>query len=51
MSKVLKYLTGLLGLWLIVEISVFGARSALWIAFATARRPPTRARRPDARPE
>ena len=36
MNKVLKYITGLLGLWLIVEISVFGAGAALWIAFATA---------------
>lgn len=36
MSKVLKWITGLLGLWLIVQISVFGAGVALWIAFATA---------------
>lgn len=36
MGKVLKYITGLLGLWLIVEISVFPAVAALWIAFATA---------------
>jgi hypothetical protein len=35
-SKVLKWITGLLGLWLIVEMSVFGAGVALWIAFATA---------------
>ncbi len=36
MSKVLKWITALLGLWLIVEISVFGAGVALWIAVATA---------------
>lgn len=36
MSKVLKWITALLGLWLIVEISVYGAGVALWIAFGTA---------------
>lgn len=36
MSKVLKWINALLGLWMIVEISVFGIGVALWIAFATA---------------
>jgi len=36
LSKVLKWLTALLGLWLIVEISVFPVVPALWIAFAAA---------------
>jgi hypothetical protein len=31
-----KYLTALLGLWLIVEVSVFPTSAARWIAFATA---------------
>src|SRR5919201_4671444 len=31
-----KYLTALLGLWLIVEVSVFPSGAAHWIAFATA---------------
>ena len=36
MNIALKYLTALLGLWLIVEVSVFPASAAHWIAFATA---------------
>ncbi len=36
MSKVLKFLMGLLGLWLIITISVFNTGPALWIAFGTA---------------
>ena len=36
MNVVLKYLTALLGLWLIVEASVFSSGAAQWIAFATA---------------
>src|SRR5262249_5103150 len=36
MSRILKYLEALLGLWLIVEVSVFPSGAALWIAFATA---------------
>lgn len=36
MTKILKSVTALLGLWLIVAISVFPATAALWIAFATA---------------
>lgn len=36
MSKILKSVTALLGLWLIVEISVFSSGVALAIAFATA---------------
>lgn len=35
MTRVLKYLTALLALWLIVEVSVFPSGAALWIAFAT----------------
>jgi hypothetical protein len=36
MNIALKYLTALLGLWLIVEVSVFPTAAARWIAFATA---------------
>src|ERR671931_1130361 len=36
MNIALKYLTALLGLWLIVEVSGFAASPARWIAFATA---------------
>jgi hypothetical protein len=36
MTIALKYLTALLGLWLIVAVSVFPASAAHWIAFATA---------------
>jgi len=36
LSRILKYTQALLGLWLIVEISVFPSGAALWIAFATA---------------
>lgn len=36
MNVALKYLTALLGLWLIVEASVFAAPDARWISFATA---------------
>ena len=36
MNIALKYLTALLGLWLIVAVSVFAASPARWIAFATA---------------
>jgi hypothetical protein len=36
MNGVLKYLTALLGLWLIVEVSVFPSGAAHWIAFVTA---------------
>src|SRR5919201_3835003 len=36
MNIALKYLTALLGLWLIVEVSVFPASAGHWIAFATA---------------
>ena len=36
MNIALKYLTALLGLWLIVEVSVFASSPARWIAFATA---------------
>lgn len=36
MTKVLKWTTAALGLWLIVEVSVFGEGVALWIAFGTA---------------
>lgn len=35
-TRILKYLTALLGLWLVIEISVFPTGAALWIAFATA---------------
>ena len=36
MNVALKYLTALLGLWLIVAVSVFPTQAAHWIAFATA---------------
>jgi hypothetical protein len=36
MSRVLKYAEALLGLWLIVEMTVFPTHAALWIALATA---------------
>jgi hypothetical protein len=36
MNIALKYLTALLGLWLIVEVTVFPAHVAHWISFATA---------------
>ncbi len=36
MNIALKYLTALLGLWLIVAVSVFPTQPARWIAFATA---------------
>lgn len=36
MTKILKSVTALLGLWLIVEISVFPSGAALALAFATA---------------
>ena len=36
MNIALKYLTALLGLWLIVEVSVFPVQAAHWISFATA---------------
>jgi hypothetical protein len=36
MTRVLKWTTAALGLWLIVAISVFGKAVALWIAFGTA---------------
>jgi hypothetical protein len=36
MNIALKYLTALLGLWLIVAVSAFPASAAHWIAFATA---------------
>ena len=36
MGKVLKFLMGLLGLWLIIAVSVFSSGPALWIAFGTA---------------
>ena len=36
MNIALKYLTALLGLWLIVEVSVFASSPARWIALATA---------------
>jgi hypothetical protein len=36
MNIALKYLTALLGLWLIVEVSVFAASPARWVAFVTA---------------
>jgi hypothetical protein len=36
MNIALKYLTALLALWLIVEVSAFPSGAAHWIAFATA---------------
>jgi hypothetical protein len=36
MNIALKYLTALLGLWLIIAVSVFPTGAAHWIAFATA---------------
>jgi hypothetical protein len=36
MNIALKYLTALLGLWLIVEVNVFPAHVAHWLSFATA---------------
>ncbi|MGH3032967.1 MAG: hypothetical protein ACRDON_00235 [Gaiellaceae bacterium] len=36
MTKILKSITALLGLWLVVEVSVFSSGVALAIAFATA---------------
>ncbi len=36
MNRTLKYVMGALGLWLIVAVSVFGSRTALWLAFGTA---------------
>ena len=36
MNVALKYLTALLGLWLIVAVSVFPDGAARWIAFGTA---------------
>jgi hypothetical protein len=36
MNAALKYLTALLGFWLIVEVSVFPTDAARWISFATA---------------
>jgi hypothetical protein len=36
LSRALKWVTAFLGLWLIIEISVFAASPALWIAFGTA---------------
>ncbi len=36
MDKVLSYLVGALGVWLIVAINVFPDAAALWLAFGTA---------------
>lgn len=36
MNIALKYLTALLGLWLIIEVSIFTTSAAHWIAFGTA---------------
>lgn len=36
LSRILKYTQAVLGLWLIVEVSVFPDEAALWVAFGTA---------------